>query len=429
MIYHNSFREHWRRYTLSVAFIFFMLFGFALPIALAPQNIGFGLAVIAAFLSGEWWRQRQILLTNKMLWLLLLLIALFAIGVFYGDSAFAWKLKMFKKEVGILTIIFLLPIVVPTLNYLRLCLYAYIIGCVFVVAIAFLGQYGLLPAWQALQNPGPYYAFFKIYGAMFIVFGAFIAFHLLCQSWPRKWLWSMWLLIFILLSYNALWQSDARTGYLEYIALAVVFLLFYPWSKLWRILAIIFIMVTGIVVIKYSHNFSVGMTRAFQHVSLQTIFHPKSVQNSNTLVDGSTSTRIMYLHNSYALWKQAPIFGHGTGGFRGADIKIGGIAASGGVSTQAAAQTTPEQTFARILVEHGLVGLAVLVVFWSVQLFYAFQLKNPMRKNLAIGLMVTMLVASFSQDLLKDESPRLFYIYFTSLLFAPLFQRKPNKFE
>lgn len=424
MIYHHSFPDRWRRYTLSVAFIFFMLFGFALPIALAPQNIGFGLAVMAAFISGEWWRQRKILLTNKMLWLLLFLIALFAVGVFYGDSTFAWKLKMFKKEVGILTIIFLLPIVVPTINYLRLCLYAYIMGCLLVVAIAFLGQYGLLPSWHAFQNPEPYYAFFKIYGAMFIVFGAFIAFHLLCQSWSRKWLWVMWLLIFILLSYNALWQSNARTGYLEYIALAIVFLLFYPWSKLLRILAIVFIILTGIVVMKYSHNFSAGMTRAFQHVSLQTIFHPSSAVNSNTVVDGSTSTRIMYLHNSYTLWKKAPIFGHGTGGFRGADIKIGGMTASGIASTQEAPQTTPEQTFARILVENGLIGLIILTALWSVQLFYAFRLKNPMRKNLAIGLMVTMLLASFSQDLLKDESPRLFYIYFTSLLFAPLFQRK-----
>lgn len=428
MIYHNSFFDRWRWYTLSAAFIFFMLFGFALPIALAPQNIGFGLAVIAAFISGEWWRQRQILLTNKMLWLLLLLIALFTIGVFYGDSTFSWKLKMFKKEMGILTIVFLLPIVVPTLNYLRLCLYAYIIGCLLVVAIAFLGQYALLPAWHVFQNPAPYYAFFKIYGAMFIVFGAFIAFHLLCQSWSRKWLWSMWLIVFGLLSYNALWQSDARTGYLEYIALAFVFLFFYPWSRLLRIFAIILIIIIGIMVVKYSHNFSVGMTRAFSHVSLQTILHPQSM-SSNTLVDGSTSTRIMYLHNSYTLWKQTPIFGHGTGGFRGADIKIGGMSAGGVISTQAAAQTTPEQTFARILVEHGLVGLVVLIALWGMQLFYAFKLKNPMRKNLAIGLMITMLVASFSQDLLKDESPRLFYIYFTSLLFAPLFQRKPNEFE
>mgnify|MGYP003704893439 CR=1 FL=1 len=171
------------------------------------------------------------------------------------------------------------------------------------------------------------------------------------------------------------------------------------------------------------------MTKAFQHVSLQTILHPQPLNNTNQLVDGSTNTRILYLHNSYTLWKQAPFFGHGTGGFRDADIKIGGVAASGTTSTQQAAQTTPEQTFARIVVENGLVGLIVLLALWGLQLFYAFQLRDPMRKNLAIGLMVTMLLASFSQDLLKDESPRLFYIYFTCLLFAPLFQRRPNDFE
>jgi O-antigen ligase len=422
MEYFNSFNDRWRVLTLSLAFIFFILFSFALPIALAPQNISFGLAVFAAFISGEWWRQRKILLSNKFICLLLVLVLFFAIGIFYGDSAFLWKLKLFKKELGILTIVFLLPIVVPTLNYLRLCLYAYIVGCLVVVAIAFLGQYGLLPNWHVFQNPGPYYAFFKIYGAMLIVFGAFIALHLMCFSWKYKIRWFLWLVIFILLSYNALWQSDARTGYLEYIALAAVFILFYPWPRLWRILFIVLIIVGGMGIVKYSHNFSVGMSRAFNHLSLQKILHP----DMNNKVDGSTNVRIIYLHNSYTLWKQAPIFGHGTGGFRGADVKIGGIAAAGNLSTEQASQTTPEQTYARILVEQGIVGLIILLAFWGTQLFYAFKLKNPMRKNLAIGLMVTMMLASFSQDLLKDESPRLFYIFFTSLLFAPLFHRKFN---
>jgi O-antigen ligase len=414
MKYLNNFRDRWRQQTLSIAFLLFILFSFCLPIALAPQNIGFGLAVFVAFISGEWWRQRKLLLSNKMICVLLILILFFTIG-----------LKMFKKELGILTIVFLLPMVVPTLNYLRICLYAYIAGCLLVVAIAFLGQYGLLPTWHVFQNPGPYYAFFKIYGAMLITFGAFIVFHLLCQSWQHKLRWSVWLLIFLLLSYNALWQSDARTGYLEYIALAAVFILFYPVPRLLRLLIIIFIIIGGVAVLNYSSNFSAGMSRAFKHVSLQTILHP----NTTSQMDGSTSTRIIYLHNSYTLWKQAPVFGHGTGGFRGADIKLGGMTANGTVTTNQSAQTTPEQTYARILVEQGAVGLIILLALWGVQLYYAFQLKNPMRKNLAIGLVVTMLLASFSQDLLKDESPRLFYIYFTSLLFAPLVQRKFNEPE
>ncbi|MSP52667.1 MAG: O-antigen ligase family protein [Gammaproteobacteria bacterium] len=423
MMRFNYFRDHWRRFTLSVTFLLFILFGFCLPIALAPQNMGFGLAVFAAFISGEWWRQRKILLNNKMICVLLLLISLFAAGIFYGDSTFLWKLKVFKKELGLLTIVFLLPIVVPTLSYLRICLYAYIIGCLVVVAIAFLGHYALLPHWHVFQNPGPYYAFFKIYGAMLVTFGAFISFHLLCQNWSNKLKWCCLLLIFILLSYNVLWQSDARTGYLEYIALAVVFLLFYPWRRLFKIVAILLVIIASVGVVKYSQNFSMGMMRAFNNVSLQTILHP----HTSNGVDGSTSTRIVYLHNSYTLWKQAPFFGHGTGGFRGADIKIGGVSAAGVMSTESAAQTTPEQTYARILVEQGIVGLTILLVLWGVQLFYAFKLNNPMRKNLAIGVVVTMLLASFSQDLLKDESPRLFYIYFTSLLFAPLVQRKGSE--
>ena len=127
------------------------------------------------------------------------------------------------------------------------------------------------------------------------------------------------------------------------------------------------------------------------------------------------------------LWKQKPILGHGAGGFRSADVKIKGINAGGSVTTTKDAQVTPENTYYRIIVEYSIVGLVVLVLLWGWQIIKAFKLPDPFTRKLAIAFMLTISLGSMRQDLLIDESPRLFYILFPVFLYALVIMcKKPN---
>jgi len=167
-----------------------------------------------------------------------------------------------------------------------------------------------------------------------------------------------------------------------------------------------------------------GLDRAFKNVSSANTVLVTDIPIQASAIDGSTSIRIRYLRNTFELWKAHPIFGNGTGGFRDADVKLGGVSAGGGPSTAATPQVSPEQTYARILVEHGVIGLGVLLILWGLQVYYSFKLSNKMFANLALGFMAVMIFGSFSQDLLRDESPRLFYIFFSVLFFAPIVFKK-----
>ena len=411
----NRWQSLWER----AAQYLLVFFAFCLPVALAPENIGFGLCVLAAILSGTWWQQRHALLQNKMVWLILLLVILFVIGLFYSVSGMVWRFHVFREELALLAILCLLPIVKRNKNYQLMCLFAYLSGSLIVVLIACLGAWHLLPANAIFQHPAPYYAFFKIYGAMFIAFAAFIALHLIKLYWrqPKVWLFTV---IFLLLSFNVLWQSESRTGYLLYFTLLLVFVFFQPSTWKARCLYLLLVVLAFVFIYLYSPNLRQGLDRAFKNVSTANAVLTTDTPIQQSKIDGSTSIRLRYLRNTVELWILNPLFGSGTGGFRDSDVKLGGITAWGGISTAISAQTSPEQTYARILVEHGLIGLAVLLALWGLQIYYSFKLSDKMFANLALGFMAVMLLGSFSQDLLRDESPRLFYIFFSVLFFAPI---------
>lgn len=416
-------QNRWQYASTKAAHYLFVFFAFCLPIALAPQNVGFTLALLASICSGAWWVRRHAILQNKMVWLILLLVALFVAGLFYSVSVREWRLHVFREEFAILAILFFLPIVQLNQTYQQLCLLAYVLGSMLVVIIAFLGNWHLLPAWTMFQHPAPYYAFFKIYGAMWIAFAAFITLHFIQLNWGQSKTW-LFIVFFILLSFNVLWQGESRTGYLLYFALLIIFFLFQPFTWKVRGIALVCIGLLFIFVDHYSPHMHQGLDRAFKNVSSAQTVLASDTPIQASPIDGSTSIRLRYLRNTYQLWKTSPIFGNGTGGFRDADVQLRGVSASGQISTVSAPQTSPEQTYARILVEHGLVGLSVLLGLWGLQVYYSFKLSKKMFANLALGFMVIMIFGSFSQDLLRDESPRLFYVFFSALFFAPIVFKK-----
>jgi O-antigen ligase len=314
---------------------------------------------------------------------------------------------LIKKEAPLIAILFLVPIIIQNEHYLRLTLKTFVYGCLVVFLVACLGDAHLLPAWSMFQHPAPYYGFFKIYGAFFMAVGTFFALNLLVMS--QRYGKVFWGLCFLLISYNVLWQSYSRTGYILFFVLLLVF--FVVHMRLAIIIAgSILAILTLLFAFHYSANFRDGFTQVYRN-------YQHAQQGEMRTSEG---IRLQYWKDSLTLWKQKPLFGQGTGGYRAADITIKGITAAGGTTSYAAAQVTPENTFYRILVEQGLLGILLLIGLFAVQLYYAIFKMRGLRQKITIGFMCTIIFASFSQDLILDESPRLFYTLFTSLLYAPI---------
>ena len=396
----------WCSHSNHIARYLFVFFAFCLPISIAVENISFFLTLLPALLSGSWWYSRRLLIESAFSWWLLLLFLLFLAGLFYTEASYHWRFSVLRKEGYIMAILFLLPVISLDRSFLLRAIKAYVIGCTITLLIAWLGYFHWLPQYL-LQLPAPYYIFFKIYAALFMTFGAYLTLILLKLNWHSVTRW-FWLLIFILMSYNVLWQSLSRTGYIIYAMLMFVFV----WQTLHfraRIIGTIILAMATLVVFLLSSNFHTGLGRA--------------VHNFNRT---GTSAGIRHEHmiTSLRLWQQKPIFGYGTGGFRPADFKIKHIGPNGSVVNIGRMQDSPENTYFRILVEYGMVGLLVLILLWGWQCVAAFRLSEPVARQIAMAFMLVMIVASMSQDLLLDNSPCMFYVLFSTLLYAPLIMRK-----
>ena len=415
----------WQQKCQSVSKYAFLLFAFAMSISLSMENMGFFLSVIPALLSGLVWTQRKILFNHFFSILLLAIIGLFILGVFYGTSEWSWRLTVLRKESGILLILVLLPLFSYDRQFLLNVLRAFVLGALVVVVIAWLGRFHLLPNIAWFQHPAPYYSFFKIYSGMFTAFAAFLCLVLLKYYWDSSQKW-FWFFCFLVISYFALVQSGARTGYIVYFIslLAFAFLQLKSKQRLWGLLAVFLLLILALL---FSATLKQGVTTAVK-ASWTAVTYDKALKTQQGYVPevrSSAGVRYMYLRNSFHLWKQKPILGWGTGGYRYGAIQMGGITAGGYISElQASAQTTPENTYYRLLVESGAVGLLLWLLLWGWQLRVAFQFKDPVYRVVAVAFMLTMIVASMSQDLLLDESPRLFYILFTTVLFAPVILRE-----
>jgi O-antigen ligase len=397
----------WQMKMQTLAQRFFIFFAFCLPISLALENVSFILTLIAALLSGLWWTYRKQTFSNTMTIFLGLLLFLFIVGLFYSKSTMLWRLWAFKKESEIISIVFLLAIIPYDRNFVLTVCKGMVYGAIAVVVIAWLGQFNWLPHKPWFEHPAPYYVFFKIYAALLMAFAAYLALVLCKFEWHtnRKWLWAM---SFVIISYNVLWQSLSRTGYIIFFVLLVLFALQFRDLKK-KLLGLVAALVIGILGLLASGNLTQGLAQ---------IYHNEQHVRQGDLAS-STGVRVGYLQNTLTLFKEHPILGHGTGGYSYAAIQIHGITAMAGVSSAKAPQVTPENTFYRILVEHGAVGMIIFLLFWLWQLVTAFRLSDSVYRNIAVGFMLTMIIASMSQDLILDESPRLFYILFSSLLYAP----------
>ena len=133
-------------------------------------------------------------------------------------------MTIFKKESEIIAILFLLPVISIDKAFLLKFIKGYITGCVMVALIVWLGTFNLLPYTKWATHFLPYYIFLHIYATLFMAFGAYLAVILLKLNWQKSTRW-VWIVIFILISYNVLWQSLSRTGYVIYMVMMLVFFL------------------------------------------------------------------------------------------------------------------------------------------------------------------------------------------------------------
>jgi O-antigen ligase len=381
-----------------------------IPISVALQNFGFILScllgLIYCFFNFRD-KLRYVFANPTSKWFLLF-YAWMVIGLFYSNATNHWLMKIFSEESYLLGFFLLLFTVYKArLATFTIILNCYIASCLFVFVVTVLGDIHFLPNIAWFKHPGPYYMFFKIYGALFMAFGGYIALQFFVNH-KKTAARVFYAISFLLITYNVLWMSDSRSGYIVYILLLLLFPFQVATKKL-RIGLLVVIIIGLVSAFIFSSNFSAGLLRAKNSTTEYT---------SKGNYYSSTGLRLEYTKNCIRLWKQKPIIGYGTGGFLKAYVDIHGVTAGEQPSTMQHPQTDPENTYTFILVEHGLIGIVLLFLLYLAQIRRAFTFSFKLQRHLAQGFVLLVVAFGWAGNLLLSNSPLIFYLFFSVILFA-----------
>lgn len=367
-------------------------------------NVSFFLSVLFTVLAGNWHEKWQIIKRDKIVYGGIVLLVLFAIGVFYQLVPLKIAVQGFTKYAKLFYLIFLVPLFVRE-AWRNMAIYALLIGVIVNALVAILCKWHI----------GFFANYTGIIGGYFVhpiyvgVGSAFSLFILACliadKARGRNW----YIALFVFLGYTSFFVYIERTGYL--IAF-VLFILFISQRWHWRGVIIALLLTTALVSGLYKFS---------------TVFHQRvneGVVNVHEYADNKRDTswgyRLEFAKYSFDIIKKHPVFGSGTGSF-----PLLYSTTNGPVLEKNKLLGHPHNEYILVMFQLGAVGLLVFLGWIALQWYYSYRLPLFYRR-LAQGLIVTFVVNSFCNVSLYINATGMLYVVFLSIFISSCYKKEDN---
>jgi O-antigen ligase len=378
--------------------------GFSIPLSTALDNVLLVFVVGGWLASGAWGEKRDAIRGNRVALAALALFGLLLLGALYGERNPGDTALTLRKYLDLLWI----PILVwlfrdPTMR-LR-ALRALAASLALVLVMSFLIVADVIPEADFLTGNSSYPVVFKgrqTHGPL-MAFGAFLYVQFALAATAAR-MRVLWLVLAALALINGTLVVQGATGYLVFGALGLY--LGYGWRG-WKGLGWAAGAAAGAftLLVLLPGPFQARVARVQSEIA----------QWQPGVPDGNSSvgTRIEFYRVTVAIVKDRPLLGHGTGSFASAYAEK--------TKGQNALPTrNPHNEYLLIMVQLGLVGLAVLLYLFWTQWRLAPRLATPLEWHLARGLVLAMAVGCLFNSWLLDHTEGLLYAWLTGLLLAGL---------
>ena len=223
----------------------------------------------------------------------------------------------------------------------------------------------------------------------------------------KGWLRVVYAGIFLLTSYQILFLNAGRTGYIVYFIL--VSLLLAQNLSFKKAISVLFLF-CGILALVYTQS-TMLQTRA--HDSVQELLDYKS--NKKT----SLGYRLQFHQYAQSLFKEHPLSGIGTGGFKYRFIQDNPVPAWG-VSI-----ADPHSQYWMILSEQGLAGLICLLFFLAALVLTSFQLEAT--RPILLGMLVVFCIGAMTDTLLCFSTLGYLLLLMSALCSGELIEQQVNR--
>lgn len=377
--------------------------GFSIPISVALDNVLL-VVVLAAWVVGGAFRDTpQTIRCNGVALAAIVLYGLLVLGSLYGSRNSGDTGRYLVKYVDLLFIPVFLSIFSNPVDRAR-AIHALAASLALTLALSFLLKAGVLPKTALLTGDSMSPSVFKLRLThnILMAFGAFLFVALALEATTKK-AQFVWALFAALATVNVTLMVDGATGYLILGALAL--LLAYGRLR-WVGVSVASAAVVGAVAILLL------IPGPFQQ-RIDAIGTEIQEWQPGARSDKSSGQRLEFYRNSLALIKEHPVIGTGTGSFPA-------VYAAQVRGTESLETPNPHNEYLLIAVQLGVAGLASLFwLFWQ-QWRTSRDLASSFERQLARGLVITMVIGCMLNSLLLDHTEGLLYAWLTGVLYGGL---------
>jgi len=365
---------------------------FFIPFSTAFTALFSVLAVLFWILSGEFLELPKTVKNSPVSLIALLLFLLFVIGLAYSPADLADGLSNLKKYRELI----FFPIVISLLSgrqWARTAAeYSFIAGCIVLMLVSFGMSLSLITS-HRFGDSLVYHITHSFFMAILIYWSAQRAAE---ESRQDRY---FWLFTGAVALANLTFLAPGRIGMLVLIFLAVLYTVQHFSLKM-QLIGFMLLATVSATLYLSSDNVSKRINEAIGEIQ--------------TYKQGSARTsmgmRLDWYNDCLILFKEKPVFGHGTGGFEVAHDKL--------IEDTTIKRTgNPHNEYLFIAVQLGAVGLSLFLLLLAAMIFSSFKLAKPDRWMLQ-GIVVSMAVGCTLNSFLYDSQQGHYFVFLSSVFLA-----------
>lgn len=377
--------------------------GIACSMLCVPMlNKFYWLAVILFIFSGSLFQSGSVLIKDKVIVTALILVGLFAIGIFYTQGSTHFGLRVCNKYLKLIYLLMFIPLFTEK-KYRDYAVIAFITSVMVSEVFAYLHYFKVI---LLGFGPGKHWLFVQDLDASFVVSFACFLFATIAVEYKKYRFLA--LLALAICSFDILVLNQERAGYLVYMGLTGLFL----WQRLkWRGL------LSAVLVVPLLFTSLYMFSPKFNNRINLVVHNITEYQKGNETT--SIGLRLAFAKYSFMVIREHPIFGAGTGSFEELYRKLNGPKLENNTWP-----AHPHNEYLYVLFQIGTIGLAVFLYWFYLLLKASFALAQYERYLLQ-GLIVAFCLLSVCNASLLVNPAGAIFVTFASVFLASRYQKQP----
>lgn len=224
----------------------------------------------------------------------------------------------------------------------------------------------------------------------------------------KGWARIVYLNVLLLTSYQVLFINNGKTGYITYFILMILLL---AQKMSFRHAALGILLLCGI----FSLSYNISST---MHIEVNELINDVQLWQQNNK-DTSLGYRIDFHQYAQSLFKERPIWGIGTGGFKYQFSQDNPIPTWGNILTD------PHSQYWMTLAEQGVIGFFLFICFLVSLFLTLFKLKET--RPILLGFLIIFCIGCISDTIFCYSAAGYLLIVFSALCFGELLEKQVIK--